>query len=175
MRAAGRDATLFVKGGVMARILLATDGSPSASLATQEAIELGRATGWPLTIVTVWHISLTGFAFEPVIAAAEISDAVKVRAQEALRETAEAVRKAGIEPEALFVEGLPADEICALAEEREATLIVVGSHGWGTMQRLLFGSVSRAVLQHAPCPVLVVRAGCTVARAEEETAATAVT
>jgi hypothetical protein len=33
---------------------------------------------------------------------------------------------------------------------------VVGSHGWGPIRRLVFGSVSRALLDHAACPVLVV-------------------
>ncbi len=143
----------------MARILLATDGSPSASKATDEAVTLCRATGWPLTIVTAWHIPVTSFAYEPLIVVPEIEEVVKARAQQALAAAAEAARRAGIEPEELLVEGLPSDEICALAEEREATLVVVGSHGWGRVQRLLFGSVSAAVLQHAPCPVLVVRDG----------------
>jgi hypothetical protein len=33
----------------------------------------------------------------------------------------------------------------------------MGAHGWGAMQRLVFGSVSTSVLHHAPCPVLIVR------------------
>jgi hypothetical protein len=33
----------------------------------------------------------------------------------------------------------------------------MGAHGWGTFQRLVFGSVSTAVLHHAPSPVLIVR------------------
>lgn len=141
----------------MARILLATDGSPSGAKATREAIALARATGWPLTVATVWHVPVTGFAYEPLVAVPEVADAVRARAQAALDETVAAVRAGGLEPEALLVEGLPADEICRLAAKRDATLVVVGSHGWGRMQRLLFGSVSAAVLHHAPCPVLVVR------------------
>jgi nucleotide-binding universal stress UspA family protein len=144
----------------MARVLLATDGSPSASRATREAIELCRATGWPLTIVTVWHVPVSGFTYEPPITVPpELEDAVEQRAALALRDAVGAAREAGLDPEALLVEGLPAEELCALAGERAATLVVVGSHGWGRMQRLLFGSVSSAVLQRAPCPVLVVRGG----------------
>ena len=141
----------------MARILLATDGSPSAAKAVAEAVDLAGATGWPLTIVTVWHVPVTGFAYEPLVAVPEVEDVVRDRAREALETAVATARAAGLEPEALLAEGMPADEVCTLAVEREATLIVIGSHGWSGVRRLLFGSVSAAVLHHAPCPVLVVR------------------
>jgi len=143
----------------MARILLATDGSPSAEAATREAVELARATGWPLTILTVWHLPVTGFAYEPLVSVPEVAEAVQERGRLALETAVAAARAAGLEPDARLVEGLPAHDICEIARERDASLIVIGSHGWGTVQRLLFGSVSGAVLHHAPCPVLVVRGG----------------
>jgi nucleotide-binding universal stress UspA family protein len=141
----------------MARILLATDGSPSAEAATREAVELAGATGWPLTILTVWRIPVTGFAYEPLVSVPEVAEAVQERARLALETAAATARAAGLEPDARLVEGLPAHDICEVARERDASVIVIGSHGWGTVQRLLFGSVSGAVLHHAPCPVLVVR------------------
>jgi len=143
----------------MARILLATDGSPSAEAATREAVELARATGWPLTILTVWHLPVTGFAYEPLVSVPEVAEAVQERGRLALETAAATARAAGLEPDVRLVEGLPAHDICEIARERDASLIVIGSHGWGTVQRLLFGSVSGAVLHHAPCPVLVVRGG----------------
>ena len=153
MREPGRSGMLEA----MARILLATDGSPSARRATDEAIALARATGWPLTIVTVWHLPATGFAYGPVSAVVELGDAVREQAQQALDVAEAAAREAGVEPETELLEGLPADEVCDFAVRRGATLLVVGAHGWGPVRRLLFGSVSQAVLHHAPCPVLVVR------------------
>ena len=146
----------------MARILLATDGSPSAARATEEATRFARATGWPLTIVTAWHIPATGFAYDPLIVVDDLVESVRASAKAALDTAAEAARAAGIEPETRLVEGAPADQICELAESRGATMIVIGSHGWGAVRRLLFGSVSWAVLHHAPCPVLVVRDGSAV-------------
>jgi nucleotide-binding universal stress UspA family protein len=53
--------------------------------------------------------------------------------------------------------GDPAQAICRAAEDRGAELIVVGSRGLGKLHRLLLGSVSRAVVEGAPCSVLVVR------------------
>jgi len=40
---------------------------------------------------------------------------------------------------------------------RSAGMVVIGSHGWGAMMSLIFGSTTLGVLQHAPCPVVVVR------------------
>jgi nucleotide-binding universal stress UspA family protein len=141
----------------VARILLATDGSPSAAKAVEEAVLLGRATGWPLTIVTAWHLPATGFAYDPLVAVPEAIDSVRISARKALDAAAATARAAGIEPDVELLEGAPADQICELAERCDATLVVIGSHGWGPVHRLLFGSVSAAVLHHAPCPVLVVR------------------
>jgi len=53
--------------------------------------------------------------------------------------------------------GRPEAEIVTLAEEIGAGLIVMGSRGVGGIRRALMGSVSDSVLQHAHCPVLVVR------------------
>lgn len=141
----------------MARILLATDGSPSSRRATEEAVALAGATGWPLTIVTVWHLPTTGFGYGYLAPVAELSEAAQEQGRQTLEAAGAAAREAGIEPELRLLDGVPADEICDLAAERGATLVVVGAHGWGPVQRLLFGSVSQAVLHHAPCPVLVVR------------------
>ncbi len=141
----------------MARILLATDGSASARRATDEAVALALATGWPLTIVTVWHLPATGFAYSPIDTGAELADVVREQAQRALDVAAAGARAAGVEPETQLLAGIPPDEICELANRLAATLVVVGAHGWGAVRRVLFGSVSQAVLHHAPCPVLVVR------------------
>ena len=141
----------------MARILLATDGSPSAAKAVEEAVRLTRATGWPLTIVTAWHIPVTGFAYDPLVVVDDLIESVRESATHALDAAAAAARRAGVEPDTKLVEGAPADQICELAESLGATMIVIGSHGWGAVRRLLFGSVSWAVLHHAPCPVLIVR------------------
>ena len=43
------------------------------------------------------------------------------------------------------------------AADTGAELIVVGSHGWGPLRRLVFGGVSTALLHEAPYPVLVAR------------------
>ena len=51
----------------------------------------------------------------------------------------------------------PSIEICRVAKEIHASLIVVGSHGRTGVLRRLLGSVAEATVRHAPCSVFVVR------------------
>jgi nucleotide-binding universal stress UspA family protein len=55
------------------------------------------------------------------------------------------------------VQGAPAQAIVEEAEKWGADLVIMGSHGYGFWRRALLGSVSNAVVHHAPCSVLVVR------------------
>lgn len=66
--------------------------------------------------------------------------------------------------------GLLPDEILRYAEETEAGLIVVGTHGREVVGRLLLGSVAEAMLRRAPCPVLTLHAGVRGASSKNHTA-----
>jgi nucleotide-binding universal stress UspA family protein len=52
-------------------------------------------------------------------------------------------------------EGPEAESILKIAENRKADLIVMGTRGLGTLKSFLVGSVSRKVIHHASCPVMV--------------------
>jgi universal stress protein A len=54
--------------------------------------------------------------------------------------------------------GKPAAEIVRAAQYWPADLILIGTHGREGLQRVLLGSVAEAVVRHAPCPVIVIRA-----------------
>jgi nucleotide-binding universal stress UspA family protein len=53
--------------------------------------------------------------------------------------------------------GRPAAEIVQYANQQQASLIVVATHGYGGLKHALLGSTTEAVLRHAACPVLAVR------------------
>jgi nucleotide-binding universal stress UspA family protein len=141
----------------MKTILVATDGSMCAERATAEAIELARATGWPLHVVTAWSVP-TQIGYEPAPVVSEIMETQREHAASVAQETAQRARSFGVRATEEVREGIAAEEICAAARELPAGLVVVGAHGWGPVKRILIGSVSTHVLHDAPCPVLVVRA-----------------
>jgi universal stress protein A len=54
-------------------------------------------------------------------------------------------------------EGIPQEEVIRVAANVKPDLIVLGSHGYKRLRRLLLGSTAEHVVRHAPCPVLIVR------------------
>jgi nucleotide-binding universal stress UspA family protein len=141
----------------MNSIVLATDGSPSAEKATRVAIELARETGARLCVSAVWHAPLATYSYAPLTASPDIDKAKKEHAYDAANSAVERAEAEGVEAESFVREGDPVDMISQTATDCGASLLVVGSHGWGPVRRLVFGSVSTGLLHHAPCPVLVAR------------------
>jgi nucleotide-binding universal stress UspA family protein len=138
----------------MKTIVLATDGSDTAAAATASAIELAAEQDAKLVVVAAWDLVYTPTGYTPVV-----PDWDRIEKPEAERVTeaaADQARAAGVRAEAIIRRGYPVEQICRLAEERGAAMIVLGTHGWGPLRRMVFGSVSTGVLHHAKCPVLVV-------------------
>jgi nucleotide-binding universal stress UspA family protein len=135
------------------RILLATDGSEDAARATEAASDLARRSGAELHVVHVWH-DVRGFAHDFV------KRELRRQGQEILDEQVERVRSAGGEvAKAHLRRGRTSNEVIALSEEIGAGLLVVGSRGLGTVQRILMGSQSEEIVHRAQIPVLVLRGG----------------
>jgi nucleotide-binding universal stress UspA family protein len=53
--------------------------------------------------------------------------------------------------------GTAYEEICAVAQKLKVDLIVIATHGYTGYKRIFLGSIAERVVQHSPCPVLVVR------------------
>jgi nucleotide-binding universal stress UspA family protein len=141
-------------------ILFATDGSPSAAEAQKEAFELAQRLDAPLVVVSAVHaafpaVGYGGYGYSNIVA--ELTQAEHQRVSQLLESVAELAEAEGIHCITVAVDGFAVEEICGRADEYDAQLIVVGSHGWGAARRLLSGSVSTGLVHSAPCPVLVVR------------------
>ena len=139
-------------------ILLATDGSEEAQLASTTAADLAEKTNSELHVLTVGpDYPLYELPEHP----AEFEDVLREnrrRAKEVLEQQAKRIEESGVSvKETHLLEGRADEEIVALAEEIGAGLIVMGSRGHGRLRRTLLGSVSDAVVRHAHCPVTVVR------------------
>ena len=141
-------------------IVVGTDGSDTAKKAVDEAIDLAKAVGAALCVVSAYEpVSKARLRDEARQTPADLQWMVNPREEvdETLSEAAELVRAAGVEVETFAREGSPADAILDVAEERDADLIVVGNKGMTGARRFLLGSVPNKVSHHAPCPVLIIR------------------
>ena len=152
------------------KILLATDGSSEAELATQTAVDLARMSDSELHIVYVEDYSSIALLYseatdqegvapmwDPILEE-DLERSFEQRSRELLDAEVERVRSAGgTVAQAHLMMGEVAREIVHLAEDLRAGLIVMGSRGRGGIRRALMGSVSDAVVRHAHCPVMVVR------------------
>jgi nucleotide-binding universal stress UspA family protein len=149
-------------------IVIGFDGSPSSQLAIREAAALLGAR--PALVVTVWEPGLAYAASIPtsldlpaapvdVTTATEIDDALDQRAHRLAEQGAALAREAGFaeaEPVVVADDSNVAETLVGLARDRDAQAIVVGSRGLSGLKARLAGSTSRAVLQHADRPVVVI-------------------
>jgi nucleotide-binding universal stress UspA family protein len=141
----------------MKRIVIATDGSPSAQEAVDVGLEIAAEQGGEVTFVHVLPPDqfITGRGGPTLVVPHEVA---LDESETALREAAEAAEDTGVSFAVERVSGETVPEIVAIAEAADADLIVVGSRGRGPLTSALLGSVSRGVLDHAKTPVLIVRA-----------------
>lgn len=133
----------------MKTIIFPTDFSHTGDAALQLATSLARDSGARLLIV---HVE------EPPIAygGGEMYYGLPEPDPEQLKTMLANVRPSdpAVPYEHRLVTGEPAHALTELAEEENADLIVLGTHGRTGLFRLLMGSVAEAVVRRAPCPVL---------------------
>jgi nucleotide-binding universal stress UspA family protein len=139
-----------------AKILLATDGSKEATLATQTATDLGERTGSELHVVHVGEIPPTHYPDRYGYRALYEED--EREARQLLEAQIEKMKATGATvAQAHLRMGRADEEVVVLAEELGVDLIAMGGRGLGGVRRALIGSVSDSVARHAHCPVLVAR------------------
>jgi nucleotide-binding universal stress UspA family protein len=141
-------------------IVVGTDGSDTARKAVSEAVELAKALGASIELVSAYEpVPAHRLREESRAAPDDLQWMVNPRedVDATLREAGEEVEEAGVTVRTYAREGDPADAILDVAEERGADLIVVGNKGMTGAKRFLLGSVPNKVSHHAPCSVLIIR------------------
>jgi universal stress protein A len=145
------------------KILFPTDFSPAAEQAFDTAQRLARDSHSLLLIV---HVTAPTQVPTPPGAVVPPHAMAKVAIAEEAETTTEQAREAleqivpddsNVRFEHRLLVGVPSLEIARLAEEEQADLIVMGTHGRTGLTRLLMGSVAEALVRRAPCPVLSLR------------------
>ena len=146
------------------KILLAIDGSPCSEAAVAEVARRPWPGDSQLRVISVVEPpgALTAEPYMGIGGYFEEVERLKQRqAEEILGRAAEALRggagTAGMGVETEAPTGSPKRTIVEEAEAWGADLIVVGSHGYHTWERMLLGSVSQSVAAHALCSVEIVR------------------
>lgn len=115
------------------KVLIATDGSDTASKAVAVGADVAKAVG---ATVLLLHVG-------------DSADGEKI-----LADTAKGI-KGNVETKT--VDGDPADRILDVAESESVDLIVIGNKGMTGAKRFLLGSVPNAISHHATCNVLIVK------------------
>jgi nucleotide-binding universal stress UspA family protein len=153
------------------RILIAVDESSTSDSAFREALDLAKQNQASLLLL---HVLSTSSPAAPVVPTFMpyyypiVTDAMMER----YRERWEEAEKQGLErlrslaDRALRLEipteftqniGNPGPVICAIAQDWNADLIVLGRRGYSGFNELVMGSVSNYVMHHAQCSVLTVQ------------------
>lgn len=138
-------------------IVVAVDFSPAAETVTRRAMDVAERCGAALELVhVVEYLPPLDIGYEPVTAP-EWSVDEQVLIDNARKSLEDLAERQGMGDVPRHVElGAPKQVIVRVARERNADLIVIGSHGRHGIGRLL-GSTADGVLHHAACDVLAVR------------------
>jgi nucleotide-binding universal stress UspA family protein len=152
------------EGTVYRHILVAIDDSSTSEKALHEAFRLASACGAAMEIVHAVDESLFpthargGVALMDV---ASVQRALEQEGRDVIAKAVAAAAKAGVEVSTRLLSSETkhaADQIVDAADEAQADLIVLGSHGRRGVQRLVLGSVAERVLRRSATSVLIVRA-----------------
>lgn len=142
-------------------ILIATDGSEVGLRAVSQGLALAKATGAKVTAVKVtgmWSAYDIIGDKNPASKIQQFEEMAAAQAKHILDDVAAQAAKAGVACETVHVRDRPpADGIMAVAKDKGADLICMGSHGRRGLDRLLLGSQAHEVLTHAGISVLICR------------------
>ena len=132
-------------------ILVPIDFSQDSEHAVDTAVGLARQFQARITLLHAIHIPE---AAEVNLAA--YMDKIRSEADQSMASRLKRVQDAGITADGLSVVGAPSQTIVDTARDKQADLIVMGTHGRTGLRHMLIGSVAERVVRLTPCPVMVV-------------------
>jgi nucleotide-binding universal stress UspA family protein len=155
---------LVARRATLSRVVFATDESPAAEATEAILARWPIFAGLPIRVVSVaevahpWTTGIAPTMYRQVLDAyaADLRES-KMEHERIAADAAARLRQAGRDADAEMRDGDAAGEIVAVADQRGADLIVLGSRGRTGLTRFLLGSVARNVLSGTSASVLIVR------------------
>ena len=139
------------------RILLAYDGSDAGQRALLDCQDLAQWSSSELFLIAVMPSAMSFVGLEGGVYDMELEEREKKKHQAVLEDGLRRLAAVGATPHGEVLVGEAVDEITRYAKKVEANLIVVGhKHLDSWAARWWRGSISGALIEHAPCSVLVV-------------------
>jgi nucleotide-binding universal stress UspA family protein len=139
-------------------ILFPTDFSNGARAAMDHAVSLARDYKAKLILLyVIQDISIAEWYIPSSLSVTDLIEDMQKSAWKEMDKWAAEVSSKVEEVEKLVIRGVPFVEIIRAAKEKDADLIVIGTHGRTGIDHMLFGSTAEKVVRKAPCPVLTVR------------------
>lgn len=141
----------------MPGITVGVDGSAQSQRALEWAIKEAGVRSAPLTVLAVHQVAGNHWTGNPEVYPTDQPEAEKTRqaAQDTVQKAVDAAGAPGpANVTVRAVTGIAAQEL--IAASKDSDLVVVGSRGGGGFARLMLGSVSTQVVNHASCPVVVI-------------------
>jgi nucleotide-binding universal stress UspA family protein len=139
------------------RILVPTDFTETSELALDWAITLAERLGSRITLMHSYEIPIVGFPDGALVATPDVALRIADASRSALDTAVARRRGLPVAVEGLLREGVAWEEINRVAEEIDADLIVIGTHGRKGLARALLGSVAEKVVRTAHRPVTLIR------------------
>ncbi len=139
-------------------ILCAVDLSEDADIVLEKACSIADRHGAKLTVVHVVEPLSVAYGSDIPLDLNSLQDEIAEQARERVKNLANKISCGCNEADQLVIYGIPEREVHRLANEKDADLIVVGSHGRHGLS-LILGSTSTSILHGARCDVLAVRVG----------------
>ena len=145
---------------VRGRIVVGVDDSEQAAAALRWALAEGVLRQATVEVVHAWSPPRSAMPFGATLQLRAHEGEIDAAARASVDELVDAaLAEMDESPPEVLRTILPGGAALTLVEVAEsADLLVVGSHGRTGLSRLVLGSVAMACVQHAPCPVVVVRA-----------------
>ena len=139
-------------------LLFATDFSESSDHAFQHALTLAKQFNSRLALIHVINepVDLRGF-YVPHISFDKLEEEIEQGAQKVMEKFCRTHLSDYDNYECHVVPGIPYEEIIKKAEEIDAKLIVMGTHGRTGFDHVLFGSTAEKVVRTSPVPVMTIR------------------